>query len=392
MSQQSTRYKITTIDMSQVAREIEMYGFQQYGINYTAGLLRKIATQISKDATLIAGVRAILMSRLKYATGKLYRTTNIKAEIKYSPSKVKDKLGETYRTNTTAILEVYLVIAPELLNALLGEEEVATPVPDIKSVRRWIQGKRRFFGDRIDDIKKRESIRRALQRQRDIMAGDYSKVDRTIDPIKKGIDGRYKDPIGKLAEQIHYAMTRRLEQKGSATKGSEWIFLGYKKRKTMLFGQPYEYLETSYASTDTPLLTADGKSGEIMDYLNKNVTVYIRKLLGGYNAKLSDKESIESRFKKVYEDNKFLAGISKELDAGISNVIFICEQLRGLSGRNARTHYNLYMQQLGKAHTMMSQILLQEGNIKEKEIRAQALKFARDMQAAKMPSMRRRIT
>lgn len=218
-------------------------------------IVSQIARFINQDREIETFIQGLLMSRLKYATGRLYRKTKVTATYNTTPI----RQGQRIET-VNAFLNIRLEVPDDLLNALLGEDEVKTPVPTVEALTKWIRSKQRYFNDKIVKMTKRAMERLAAQRQREILSKSKKFSIEKFRPQAAGVDS-----IDELAQQIQGAMMRRFEEHGSATLGSEYVFLGYSEGK-----------KTVYKKFSRPLYTTKDASvvGEINEFFAKKVAQY----------------------------------------------------------------------------------------------------------------------
>ena len=375
---------IAEIDISDLVLEEEF--FEIYGNkNMSPGAairktLNNLITEIEKDESLLRRAHAILIERLKYATGNLYKSIGIYCIYTY-----KETSGIIGRLNYGSCkIRVKFAIKPELLNALFGEDEAKTPVPDIDELVKWIRGKQQYFSDKITSIEKKREIQRALQRQRQVLLDRKSKrrkpIERGINPMTTSpYTGReYSDPIQELAENIRAAMKYRFETKDSATKGSEYIFIGYSKSNIKYqFGQQRGRTVRSAADS------LHGRGAEVLvpKYIKEPEPLLVMKEYGGYLLKelaIAADEHIANIFKKLDIDiiqsgkktiDKMFADATssgrhqesmliKDFDEGLNNLIKICDMLRRFKGKTAKAYYKEYMFILNQAQDKFSERLI----------------------------------
>lgn len=347
--------------------------------------LNNLITEIEKDDSLLKRAHAILIERLKYATGNLYNSIGIYCTYTY-----KETSGSIGKLNYGSCkIFVKFAIKPELINALLGEDEAKTPVPDIGELVKWIRGKQQYFRDKITSIEKKKEIQRALQKQRQILLGRKSKrrkpVERGINPITTDpySGDEYTNPIQQLAEEIRYAMTQRFKAKDSATKGSEYIFIGYRRsvNRSIFSENPIESLVPKYIKEPEPLLVMKGDGG----YLLKELAIVAEEHIANVFKKLdidiiqSGKQTIDKMFADATSDRHQESIPIKDFDEGLNNLINICNMLRRFKGKTAKAYYKEYMSILDqaqyKAVERLTKTKKQEQAKIEKEIAELAKKF-----------------
>lgn len=132
-------------DTGGLAKEVR----SRVGHDKVKKILKGFEDYFNQDQTIIRGVQTILLKRLKYSTGRLSNSFDIKCKISYRQKRgvvgsVKSK-GETFKKNRGIISEMSIVLIlknPRLINALLGEEDAKTPVPSISAITDWVRGKK----------------------------------------------------------------------------------------------------------------------------------------------------------------------------------------------------------------------------------------------------------
>lgn len=340
--------------------------------------LNNLITEIEKDDSLLRRAHSILIERLKYATGNLYNSIGIYYTYTY-----KETTGTIGKLNYGSCkVFVKFAVKPELINALFGEDEAKTPVPNISELVKWIRGKQQYFGDKITSIEKKKEIQRALQRQRQILLSRKSKRRK---PIERGINPtttdpysgeQYADPIHELAKQIRQAMKARFKNNYSATKGSEYVFIGY--RRSMIKNDLTEYgIETlvpKYIKEPEPLLLMKGDGGYLVKELAALSEEYVTNVFKKFDLEIiqTGKQTIDRMFADASPDRHQEDMIIKDFDEGLNNLINICNMLRGFKGKTAKAYYKEYMSMLDQAQDKFSERLIktrkQEQAKIEKEI------------------------
>lgn len=242
---------------------------------------------VNTDKHVITVIREMLISRLKYATGRLYNSISVQAFEGQGGG--QDSVTEHKNIN------VFLTIDTnnkDVINALLGESElesrpIAKP-PTILDLTRWIRGKRRFFDKPIEAIRdrRRDVVRALAQRQRLALldGGDAEPLN-----MPKRL-AEYQDPVYHLAKVIRGRMVRRVAKGLPPTKGSEYVFLGnypeYEGKHSRRSFAP------KYSRLATPLLTVRLRKNVIGDinvfmgtvveeYYNRVMRAYIKKGMAG---------------------------------------------------------------------------------------------------------------
>ena len=380
---------IAEIDISDLtisAEAFEIYGNK----NMRPGAvirktLNNLITEIEKDESLLRRAHSILIERLKYATGNLYNSIGIYCTYTY-----KEASGTLDRIDFNPCkIFVKFAFKLELINALFGEDEAKTPVPDTGELVKWIRGKKQYFRDKITSIQKKKEIQRALQRQRQILLFRKSRrrkpVERGINPITTDpySGEKYADPIHELATQIRYSMTQRFKAKDSATKGSEYIFIGYRRsmNRSIFSDNPIESLVPKYVKEPEPLLLMKGDGG----YLLKELAIVAEEHITNVFKKLdidiiqSGKKTIDKMFADATSDERQGSMPIKDFDEGLNNLIHVCNMLRSFKGKTAKRYYKEYMSLLDQAQDKAAERLTktkkQEKAKIEKEIAVLAKKF-----------------
>ena len=359
--------------------------------------LNNLITEIEKDESLLKRAHAILIERLKYATGNLYNSIGTYCTYTY-----KETSGTIGKLNYGSCkIFVKFAVKPELMNALLGEDEAKTPVPDIGEIVKWIRGKQQYFRDRITSIEKKKEIQRALQRQRLILLNRKSKrrkpVERGINPVTTSpySGEEYADPIQELASQIRYAMTKRFKAHDSATKGSEYIFIGYRRgvdRSSIFSDNPIEGLVPKYIKEPEPLLVMKGDGG----YLLKELAIAAEEHIANVFKKLdidiiqSGKQTIDKMFADASSDRHQESIPIKDFDEGLNNLINICNMLRRFKGKTAKAYYKEYMSMLDQAQNNAIERLTKTKRQEQAKIEKEMAELAKKFKEVSMSNIRGR--
>ena len=392
---------IAEIDITEftIAQEVvEIYGNK----NMRPGAvirktLNNLITEIEKDESLLRRAHSILIERLKYATGNLYNSIGIYCTYTYK--EVSGVIGRL--DHNPCKIRVKFAFKPELINALFGEDEAKTPVPDVGELVKWIRGKQQYFNDKITSIEKKKEIQRALQRQRQVLLGRKSRrrkpVERGINPIT--IDpysgDKYADPIQELAKQIRYAMTKRFEARDSATKGSEYVFIGYRRSvdKSIFSDNPIESLVPKYIKEPEPLLVMKGDGG----YLLKELAIVAEEHITNVFKKLdidiiqSGKKTIDKMFADATSSGRHQESmLIKDFDDGLNNLIKICDMLRRFKGKTAKAYYKEYMFILNQAQDKFSERLIKTRKEEQAKIDKEIAWLIEKFEKASMSNIRGR--
>ena len=390
---------IAEIDITEftIAQEVvEIYGNK----NMRPGAvirktLNNLITEIEKDESLLRRAHSILIERLKYATGNLYNSIGIYCTYTY-----KEASGTLGRLDYNPCkIFVKFAFKPELINALFGEDEAKTPVPDISEIVRWIRGKKQYFRDKITSIEKKKEIQRALQMQRRVLLGTKS---RRRKPVEREINGitinpysgdKYADPIQELAKQIRYAMTKRFEARDSATKGSEYVFIGYRRSldKNIFSDNPIESLVPKYIKEPEPLLVMKGDGG----YLLKELAIVAEEHIANVFKKLdiniqSGKQTIDKMFADASSDRHQEGIPIKDFDEGLNNLINICNMLRKFKGKTAKAYYKEYMSMLDQAQDKAVERLTKTRKQEQAKIEKEMAELAKKFKEVSMSNIRGR--
>jgi hypothetical protein len=247
---------------------------------------------VNKDTHVITMIREMLISRLKYSTGRLYNSISIQA---YEGKGGRENSFTEYKN-----VNVFLTIETknkDAINALIGEAESRKPIaepPSILAMTKWIRGKRKFFDKSIQAIRDRQSdvIRALAQRQRNAMIDENDEAEPLNVPERLTAlrDREYQDPVYHLAKIIRGRMIKRIAKGLQPTKGSEYVFLGnypeYEGAGSRSSFAP------KYNKLATPLLTTKLRQKVVGDintfmakiveeYYNRIIQKYIRKGLAG---------------------------------------------------------------------------------------------------------------
>ena len=359
--------------------------------------LNNLITEIEKDESLLRRAHSILIERLKYATGNLYNSIGIYCIYTY-----KETSGSIGRLNYGSCkIFVKFAFKPELINALFGEDEAKTPVPDTGELVKWIRGKQQYFNDKIASIQKKKEIQRALQRQRRVLLGTKS---RRRKPVEREINGitinpysgdKYADPIQELAKQIRYAMTKRFEARDSATKGSEYVFIGYRRSvdKNIFSDNPIESLVPKYIKEPEPLLLMKGDGG----YLLKELAIVAEEHITNVFKKLdidiiqSGKKTIDKMFADATSSGRHQESmLIKDFDDGLNNLIKICNMLRRFKGKTAKAYYKEYMFILNQAQDKFSERLIKTRKEEQAKIDKEIAWLIEKFEKASMSNIRGR--
>jgi hypothetical protein len=376
-------YKLATMNISSFIDDIIARNVMD-----TNEFLKHLKEYIEGDNSLIDTIRGMLLKRLKYSTGDLYHSIGLRVKITHIPAKGhKSNVGGW--TFPQAWVTVNLYVPKRLLNALLGEDEARADVPSVQELVRWIRGKQLYFRKSIDNIRRKELIHKALHRQRSILNTDSARTYLT--PFPRDAAGtKYDNPIEALAAEIRYKMEKRLEKKKSATKGSEYIFLGH-TRETMSFaGKEHPVLRAIYKK-ETPALFSRTEKDLIMTYLKEHTTHFIGNILQTYSVRREPTPSgIKSTLAGRETTRLFPEVVHKELEEGIDNLREILRRLDKIkSRRRSRERYEIE-NYLNIATDMMSSLILREANMMDKEIRFKALDFAKRIKAISVKTRKRK--
>lgn len=289
---------------------------------------------INEDTHVITMIRDMLISRLKYATGKLYNSISIQA---YEGKGGKENNFTEYKN-----VNVFLTIDTnnkDAINALLGENElesrpIAKP-PSILAMTKWIRDKRKIFDKPIQAIRdrQRDVVRALAQRQRNAMIDENDEAEPLNVPEKltalRGVE--YRDPVYQLAKIIRGRMIKRIAKGLPPTKGSEYMFLGnypeYEGAGSRSSFAP------KYNKLATPLLTVKLRQKVVGDintfiakiveeYYNRIMLKYIRKGLAGELLQVSHAPSREGlKRERTGSSDATISSQLKSLTYGSSGVI-----------------------------------------------------------------------
>lgn len=212
-----TVYKTPLNSFRALAREVNRY-YNEYHNVYVVEVEKlgaAVAEYIQKDRSLRTFIEKPIIDRMRYSTGNLLQSLEIKA--KYDPDGFVIVYVELDRSRN-----------PSLANALYGEkEQLPEKLPTIENLAKWVRGKRRLFSAQISAYtkKKREAHRIvAMRRQRAFLEGMH-KSKYSGDFLH--LPSYSADPIRELARVIQSRMRLRMEWRNlPPTKGSEYVMLG----------------------------------------------------------------------------------------------------------------------------------------------------------------------
>lgn len=402
----STKYReyqsiiVAEIDISDLVLTeelVEIYGNKN---NSPAKTVRKhidnIIVELEKNDLLLKRAHAILLERLKYATGNLYNSIGVYYTYIYKPT-----TGVIGKLNYGSCrIFARFAVKPELMNALFGEHEARTPVPSVDELVKWIRGKQKYFRDKIASIEKKKEIQRALQKQRNILLNRKSRrrvpVEIGISPITKDpySGEKYANPIHELASQIRRAMTKRFKTENSATKGSEYVFIGYRRsvNKSMFSDNPIESLVPKYVKEPEPLLVMKGDGG----YLLKELAIVAEENIANVFKKLdielirNDKQTIDKMFADATSDRNQESMPIKDFDEGLNNLINVCNMLRRFKGKTAKTYYKEYASMLDRFQNKSVELLTKTKKQEQAKIEKEIAELARKFKEVSMSNIRGR--
>lgn len=401
----STKYReyqsitVAEIDISELvlAEElVEMYGNKNYSPAQTVRKhINNIIVELEKNDLLLKRAHAILIERLKYATGNLYNSIGVYYTYIYKPT-----TGVIGKLNYGSCrIFARFAVKPELMNALLGEREARTPVPSADELVKWIHGKQKYFRDKIDSIQKKKEIQRALQRQRNILLNRKSRrrvsVETIISPITRDPSGeKYANPIHELASQIRRGMIRRYKTEHSATKGSEYVFIGYRRivSKNIFSDNPIESLVPKYVEEPEPLLVMKGGGG----YLLKELAIAAEESIANVFKKLDielirdDRQTIDKMFADATSDRNQESMPIKDFDEGLNNLIHVCNMLRRFEGKTAQRYYKEYTSMLDQAQDKAVERLTKTKRQEQAKIEKEMAELAKKFKEVSMSNIRGR--
>jgi hypothetical protein len=442
-------YTIAEIDISDIiyafeALEVYKTGKHEFveggnGVQYMKfspdirNMLNSLIDEFDKDNTLLNYAHSLILRRLKYASGNLYRSIGVYAIYSYEKSKYKKSRVASYidgnkpkrEASGSSKILIKFAVKREVIKALLGEEELSRPelgdveayggrsvVPSSKSLAEWIKQKQKYFRPAIDALEKNQEIRRALQLKRKALISlrkrDRKYIEESISPSKFNEDGsKRKDPIMELAKQIRVTMKRRFKRVGSATKGSEYVLLGYKKQEIKTYKAGHGKSRGTYKSAELlpiyrqesdPLLTvfpgSDG--GSIIKELAMKTQEYADRIFSKFDFDLSGRSytPLNEFFAANNKDAEFLAKQDKAFGRAEKHIIFVCENLKKGRGKAAKEYFQEHLQILKMGQIKMSQILLNEIDRESKAQQVLLQQTIKQMES-KMPklhgSQRRRL-
>lgn len=353
-------------DTSGLAQEVRT----RVGHDKVKKILKGFEDYFNQDQTIIRGVQAILLKRLKYSTGRLANSFDIKCKINYRQKRGVTgsiKSGETFEKKERGIISemsiVLILKNPMLINALLGEEDAKTPVPSISAITDWVRGKKRYFREQIKDIQKRNRILQAARFQRSMLTRD------------KKLDTEIEEPTSKLAKRIVQNMKRRFENKDSATKGSEYTLLGYKEVTTK---SGINLLTARYKKYKTPILSFKSDTlDEISSYINMMLreyaenTIYATHFTKGMKAKEVTSAAKEATFDDFLE----------VFDNGIDFLHSMIDGLSGIKVKGAKSVQSQILADLRKYQNIQSRLILDSSrNMLDSIVRSDVKMYGERMQ------------
>lgn len=333
-------------------------------------ILKGFEDYFNQDQTIIRGVQAILLKRLKYSTGRLVNSFDIKCKINYRQKRgvtgsIKSK-GEVFKKKRGIISEMSIVLIlknPRLINALLGEEDAKTPVPSISAITDWVRGKKKYFREQIEDIQKRNRILHAARLQRSILMGD------------RKMDTEIEEPTSKLAKRMVQNMERRFEDKGSATKGSEYTLMGYREITTK---SGINLLTARYKKHKRPILSFRSDTlDEISSYINMMLREYVENTIyATHFTKGMKAKEVTSAAKE--------ATINDFLDVFDNGVDFLHSMIDGLSGikvKGVKSVQSQILADLRKYQNIQSKLILDSSsNMLNSTVRSDVKMYGERMQ------------
>lgn len=367
-------------------------GLMRMGTIDSDYIMSQIARFVNEDKTLISGIQSLLLSRLKYSTRNLYKSVKFRASYSVRESQESRTFDERiggYRTvpknigDTTAYLNVQFMMPDELINALLGEGEVQSPVPSIGALTAWIRGKQNLFDTQIKEINRRRMVRNALRLQRETLLG-----------VDSNVSTMFVDPIEEVAESMQERMKKRLKEKHSATKGSEYVFLG-----TSVTDKGK--IKFNYKKESTPLFTRNSREGEINRYIDDMVKKYVEVVVGRinkrelFNTVIDIKADGTEVIKNVGtiaagsvlsalkgEAGKLLtnAGVTEEMALGLDNLNKIASALNNTAKGRKSPQLAQVRQDMQAASKMASALILRHKSTAYRDAKEQITRFAKSIQ------------
>lgn len=367
-------------------------GLMRMGTIDSDYIMSQIARFVNEDKTLISGIQSLLLSRLKYSTGNLYKSVKFRASYSVRESQESRTFDERiggYRTtqknigDTTAYLNVQFMMPNELINALLGEDEVQSPVPSIGALTAWIRSKQNLFDTQIKEINRRRMVRNALRLQRETLLG-----------FDTNVSTMFVDPIEEVAESMQEKMKNRLKKKNSATKGSEYVFLGSSVTEK---GK----VKFNYKKEGTPLFTRLSREGEINRYIDDMVKKYVEVVVSRINKRelFNTVTDIKADGTEVIknvgtiaagsvlsalkgEAGKLLtnAGVTEEMALGLDNLNKIASALSGTARGRKSPQLAQVRQDMQRASEYASALILRHKSTADRDAKEQITRFAKSIQ------------
>jgi predicted RNase H-related nuclease YkuK (DUF458 family) len=273
----------------------------------------EVVKYINTNPLFIRKVSGAIYRRLKIATGRLADGIKITAYAiqDRENSGKRDRKGKIIY-QTTSNIAVYLTINDDRILALLSNPELkkdkrSKNIPEISELVDWIRGKSTYFNDSIKTI---EDIRtKSIKRRRDAIInskGASGRTSRGYDAVSKNLSDAPEETLAKI---IQARMTKRVKNGLSATKGSEYVFLGIysstlgrNKKKNIFLTPKYRI-----AKGGQPLLTI-GKTnakGEINEIIEDEIRVQIDKVLKKVMKQFDKNVSLDKQLQSTYNMNQF---------------------------------------------------------------------------------------
>ena len=267
------------------------------------GIKAAIERYMQEDVMFNRNVKRHLIDRLKVATGRLWDSINLEANVSVS------KKSGVY--NVT--ISVFLTDST-MIDALLDEKDLDNRgnhvIPTLSELEKYIRAKQNIFSKKIEQ-RKRAALR---QTRRNILSNI---------PKRQG-DGHAKympttsGTIESIAVEIQESMEHRKSTGLSPTRGSRSMLIGYWE---INHGDGKKFIKPRYAtSTKAPLYTFSSEDGLINEEINLMLDRFHERI---FNPSVID--GVEKMKKDIGIDDmlqiSFPAIIMEEDDVNVLNEI-----------------------------------------------------------------------
>ena len=216
------------------------------------GIKAAIERYMKEDVMFNRNVKRHLINRLKVATGRLWDSINLEADVSVS------KKSGVY--NVT--ISVFLTDST-MIDALLDGKDLDNHgehvIPTLSELEKYIRAKQDIFSKKIEQ-RKRAALR---QTRRNILSNNIPKRQSSghakYMPTTSGT-------IESIAVEIQESMEHRKSTGLSPTRGSKSMLIGYWE---INHGDGEKFIKPRYAtSTEAPLYTFSSEDGLINEEIN----------------------------------------------------------------------------------------------------------------------------